>query len=224
MNKHTLTAGGRSVLIYTPSIYDNCPIIYTHLTAEDAEAVIALLGDIYAVIVAIDGVDWNGDLSPWPSPKAFKGGEKFAGGGDAYLRELTESIVPAVEANVGFSPCYRVIAGYSMAGLFAIYALHRTDIFNRVASMSGSLWYDGLIEFMKKNQPLKLPERVYFSLGDCESKVRNQRLAKVEECTLEAEKLFQSFGVETVFEMNAGNHFMDIPERFAKGLSWIMNS
>ena len=37
------------------------------------------------------------------------------------------------------------IAGYSLAGLFALYALYKTDAFTRVASMSGSLWFPGIM-------------------------------------------------------------------------------
>lgn len=37
------------------------------------------------------------------------------------------------------------IAGYSLAGLFALYALYKTDVFTRVASMSGSLWFPGIM-------------------------------------------------------------------------------
>ena len=42
---------------------------------------------------------------------------------------------------------YHAIAGDSMAGLFAVYALYRTQVFSRVASASGSLWYPGLLEY-----------------------------------------------------------------------------
>ena len=169
----------------------------------------------------MDGVDWNDDLSPWPAPKAFRDGNDFAGGADAYLKELTEKIVPAVEAKLGFTPHSRAIAGYSLAGLFALYALYRTDIFSRAASMSGSLWYDGFLDFMEQSSPMRLPEEVYFSLGDRESRIKNRRLASVEECTVKAYHLMQSLGTNTLFEWNTGNHYVNAPERIAKGLRWI---
>jgi predicted alpha/beta superfamily hydrolase len=221
MERSQLTVGRYSASIFSPAGGGNCPVVYTHFPAEEAAVVAALQGDSKFVLVSVDGVDWDCDLSPWPAPRVSRNRNDFAGGADAYLKELTENIVPAVEAKIGFSPCCRSIAGYSLAGLFAIYALYRTDIFSRVASMSSALWYDGFLNFMKKNSPMRLPERAYFSLGDREKKARNQRLAAVEECTVDAENLVRDLGVNTIFELNSGNHFRDVPERIAKGIRWI---
>lgn len=221
MEKKTLLIGRRTAAVFFSSGCEKCPIIYTHFSEDTAGDVASLLSDRKVVIAAIDGVDWDGELSPWPAPRAFRGGNDFAGKAEAYLSELTDRIVPEVEAELGFMPCYRAIAGYSLAGLFSIYALYRTDIFRCAASMSGSLWYDGFLDFMKENRPLRQQERVYFSLGDCEKLVKNERLAKVEACTREAQRLMQDLGAKTVFEINAGNHFKDVPERIAKGIRWI---
>lgn len=222
MEKTGLTVGRYPVSIFSPACCGDCPVIYTHFPDESAEAAAELQGDTKFVLVSVNGVDWDGDLSPWPAPGTSPNRKDFAGRADDYLKELTESIVPSVEEKLGFSPPFRSIAGYSLAGLFAIYALYRTDLFSRVASVSGALWYDGFLDFIKESSPMRLPERAYFSLGDREKKTRNRRLAPVEECTAEAEKLFRSLGTDTVFELNPGNHFMDVPERIAKGLRWIV--
>jgi Predicted hydrolase of the alpha/beta superfamily len=221
MEKTRLTVGKYTVSIFSPARCRDCSVIYTHIPDESAEAAAELQGDTKFVLVSVEGVDWSGDLSPWPAPGTSQNRDDFAGGADAYLKELTKSIVPAVEERLGFSPPFRSIAGYSLAGLFAVYALYRTDLFSRVAFVSGALWYDGFLDFMKKNSPMRLPEKGYFSLGDREKKTGNRRLATVEECTAEAESLFRSLGTDTVFELNPGNHFMDVPERIAKGLRWI---
>ena len=221
MEKTRLSVGRCPISIFTPAFCGDCSVVYIHTTDEEAETVAKLQDDAKFVLVAVDGVDWNDDLSPWPAPRAFRNGNDFAGGAAAYLKELTEDIVPAVEEKLGFTPNSRAIAGYSLAGLFAIYALYRTDIFSRAASMSGSLWYDGFLDFMKQNSPMRLPERVYFSLGDREGKIRNRRLASVEECTVKAYNFIQSLGTNTLFEWNTGNHYMNVPERIAKGLRWI---
>lgn len=224
MEKSILPVGGRSVAIFTPAGCAGAPVIYAHSSADAAGAIAGLLDDLNVVLVAVDKVNWDRELSPWPAPKAFRGGNDFAGGADAYLQELTETIVPAVEGALGFLPPYRVIAGYSLAGLFALYALYRTDMFSRAASVSGSMWYDGFLGFMQEHRPLRLPERVYFSLGDHERVTKNQRLATVEDCTAEGAKLMQSYGdgIKTIFELNPGNHFADVSERVAKGLRWIL--
>jgi predicted alpha/beta superfamily hydrolase len=209
------------ITILAPDFCIEYPVVYTHLSAEVAEAVALLLNDTKVVLVAIDRVDWNAELSPWPAPRAFRGEIDFTGGAAAYLTELIQQIIPAVEASIGYTPSCRAIVGYSMAGLFAAYALYHTDQFSLAASVSGSLWYDDFLNYMKENRPIKIPERVYFSLGNRESQVRNQRLARVEACTIEAEKHMRFLGSMTLFELNQGNHFADVPERIAKGIRWL---
>ncbi len=222
MNTKVLSISSRKVMIYSQTGAADCPVIYIHAAAEAMPEVLSLLGERKVILAAVEEVDWEADLSPWPAPKAFRGGVDFMGGGDAYLSEFTGKIVPAVEETLGFSSPHRIIAGYSMAGLFAIYALYRTGIFNRAVSVSGSLWYDGFMDFIKDNHPLSLPDRVYFSLGDYEAVTRNQRLAAVQDCTAQAEKQLRDLGVTTVFELNEGNHFADVGQRIAKGLDWIL--
>ena len=54
-------------------------IVYLHTAADEAEAVWEMTGRDY-VLVSVEGIDWNRDLSPWPHEKVFAGGEDFAGG------------------------------------------------------------------------------------------------------------------------------------------------
>ncbi|KNZ40321.1 alpha/beta hydrolase [Acetobacterium bakii] len=222
MKKQTMEIGKRRVSIFLDDDLKDQTIVYLHINAEDMERLFQKLDDVNAVLVAIDGVDWNRELSPWARPRAFRGGEDFAGGADNYLKELTETIIPAVEERLGFTPSRRILAGYSLAGLFALYAIYQADLFSSIGSVSGSLWYDGFREFMKKNQPKRIPDRVYFSLGDREKITRNQRLGAVEENTIQAEKQLRSLGAETIFELNPGNHFEDALGRIAKGLVWLV--
>ncbi len=53
-----------------------------------------------------------------------------------------------------------------MAGLFAVYSLYRTDLFCAAVSASGSMWFPDFMEFIDNNNFIKIPEKVYFSLGD----------------------------------------------------------
>ena len=221
MIKNIVTIQHYTITIFSPEEAAAQPIVYTHFSADAAEAVAQLLAPIPVTLVAIDGIDWNRQLSPWPATRAFRGEEDFAGEATLYLKELTENILPAVEKTLLIPPTYRAISGYSMAGLFAVYALYHTDLFAQAASISGSLWYDDFADFLKTNQPVKVPERIYFSLGDRESAVRNQRLARVGSCTTEAAQIMQELGVKTIFEWNPGNHFAEVPERMAKGIRWI---
>ncbi len=205
----------------SPREEKNRQIVYLLVTEKETQRIAAEMMDVPCVLVLVDDLDWARDLSPWPAPGVFHGQGDFSGGADAYLKKLTEHIVPEAEKTLGFSPSVRSVAGYSLAGLFAVYALYRTDLFARAASISGSLWYDGFLDFMAENRPVKIPEKVYFSLGDREKKVRNKRLAAVEDCTIRAEKCMRELGADSVFELDPGNHFIHVPERIAKGIRWL---
>jgi predicted alpha/beta superfamily hydrolase len=157
-----------------------------------------------------------------PAPKAFRNGEDFAGGADRYLDVLASEIVPEAEKMIKFAVDKRGLAGYSLSGLFALYTLYKTDIFNLIASVSGSMWYDSWLDYMTENRAEAVSPKVYLSLGDKESKTRDERLASVESCTRQAEEILKLQGVETIFEMNPGNHFVNVAERMAKGIGWLI--
>ena len=174
-------------------------------------------------LVAISDLDWNHDMAPWDSPPAFKNADPFTGGADDYLRLLTEEIIPTAEKEIKGVPSWRGILGYSLAGLFALYAIYQTDLFSRVGSMSGSLWFPGMKEYIFSHEPKRCPDCMYFSLGDKESKTRNPVLRSVRQNTEEIYAFCQSKGIDTVFQLNPGNHYNHAVERTAAGLCWLLS-
>ena len=174
-------------------------------------------------LVAISDLDWNHDMVPWDSPSAFKNAEPCTGGADDYLRLPTEEIIPTAERKIAGVPRWRGIAGYSLAGLFALYAIYRTDVFSRVGCMSGSLWFPGFKEYIFSHEPKRWPDCIYFSLGDKEAKTRNPVLKTVQENTEEIQTFYQNKGIDTVFQLNPGNHFVQGIERTAAGIQWLLN-
>ena len=199
-----------------------CPCVYTIADEETAQELVKDLTGQKLALVTIDGITWEDELSPWLVAKAFHGGQDFTGGADKFIAFLEERLVPKAEQGLGFVPTYRVMAGYSLAGLFSLYTLYKTSIFQRIVCASGSLWYDGFVDFMKAKQLQKLPDKIYLSLGDKEKITKNKRLAAVEERTLEAEQVLRQQGITTIFEKNQGGHFLDTTERVAKGIRWVL--
>ncbi len=174
----------------------------------------------HAAVVSVEVPDWNRDLSPWKAERVFRKGDDFAGGAEDFLRKLL-NVVPEAEKTLGFVPEFCGIAGYSLAGLFAVWALYRTDRFDRAASMSGSLWFDGFTEFMEERPPAKVPEKVYLSVGEREKQTKNARMAQVEACTVRAAGVFRRYGTDVQFVLNPGGHFDEVPGRIERGLRWI---
>ena len=100
----------------------------------------------------------------------------------------------------------------------------RTTMFSRAASVSGSLWYDGFPEYCGSHSPAGNVTDVYFSLGSKESRTKNPRMAKVEDSTRAIFSHMEEDGIETVFEINSGNHFQDPCGRMAKGIRWLLRN
>ena len=174
-------------------------------------------------LVAVNDLAWNHNMSSWDSPAAFRGGESFTGGADNYLRLLVEEIMPEAEKELPGPPVWRGIAGYSLAGLFALYAIYQTDVFSRVGCMSGSLWFPGFKEYVCSHEPKRRLDRIYFSLGDREAKTRNPVLKTVQENTEAIYAFFRARGIDTVFQLNPGNHFVQGIERTVAGIRWLLD-
>ena len=118
-------------------------------------------------------------------------------------------------------PC--MIAGYSLAGLFAVYALYRTDVFSGAVSASGSLWFPGFLDYVTSHAMPRTPGRVYLSLGDREKNTKSPVMCRVEENTAALHERFCAEGIACIFELNPGNHFQNVEQRIAKGIAWIVS-
>ena len=222
---YTFTSSGKTVAIF-PSSEANAPIIYLNTFSGEGQKVYEAAqttGCPSFTLVAISDLDWNHDMAPWDSPPTFKNADSCTGGADDYLRLLTEEIIPAAEKELGGVPRWRGIAGYSLAGLFALYAIYQTDLFSRVGSVSSSLWFPGMKEYIFSHEPKRWPDCMYFSLGDKESKTRNQVLRNVRQNTEEIHAFYRGKGIDTAFQLNPGNHYNQAVERTVDGLCWLLS-
>lgn len=220
---HRAVLGGRTVTVYASGCEDS-PAVYVSMYKEEGEGILercASMGCPAFDLVSVSDLDWNADLSPWPhGPVVPKGGD-FAGGADGYASFIVDSVVPHAEGILG-PPSGRIIAGYSMGGLFALYAPHVTDMFRSCVSASGSVWYPGFVDFVGRTPFRRVPDSVYLSVGDRESRTRNRFLSEVEACDSRLLETYLSRGIDAVFETNPGNHFRDADIRLAKGITWAL--
>ena len=200
------------------------PLLILHCFSEEEEAVVKLLkGQEYFSfpLLCINNLEWQKDMCPWDSPALLKKEKDFIGGADEYLSLLEKEIIPKAVEILGEEPCYYALAGYSLAGLFALYAGYRSALFARIASVSGSLWYPGFVSFAKEEMLSKV-ERLYLSLGTEEAKTKHAVLSTIERKTRELVEHYQSSGYCVNFELNPGNHFCEVEQRIEKGIRWIM--
>ena len=223
--RRTFEIGGKTVFVFH-SNRPGSPVIYLNTYSDERQKIyeaVQATGCPPFTLVTVSNLAWNHDMAPWDSPAAFKKGEPFIGGADNYLQLLVEEIIPRAEKELAEPPAWRGIAGYSLAGLFALYAIYQTDVFSRVGCISGSLWFPGFKEYVLSHEPKRWPDCIYFSLGDKESKTRNPVLKIVQENTEEIQTFYQNKGIDTVFQLNPGNHFVQGIERTIAGIQWLLN-
>jgi len=221
MNKQTLNINDYSIIVYLPK-EEATNILYGFSDEEKIDNIWERIEDKNTVLANIYGIDWNHDFSPWKAKRVFKDQDDFGGGADELLKSLCEDIIPGVEKYLNLKPLKRGIVGYSLAGLFALYSVYNCDNFNRFASVSGSLWFDGLTDYIKENDVSKNIKRAYFSVGEKEKNTKNERMSKVEDVTKEIADIFTNKGIDAIFELNDGNHFTDIEQRILKGINFVL--
>ena len=219
-----MTLDGRLCTVLCPETKVPLPCVYIcsgQALPGEWETVLAdMRRDVLICHVA---ADWERDYTPWPAP-GLPGREAFTGAAGAYLRFLTETVRPTLLSAypVHREAAYHTVAGYSLGGLFALWALFQTDAFGAAASLSGSLWYDGWTDFLETHVPPQ-DARVYLSLGRSEERAGNPRMTAVGENTRRTyECLVKTLGEDRVtFEWNRGGHFTGIPNRWRKALAWM---
>ena len=184
---------------------------------------VALLSALTAkpfLLVTIELADWTLDLMPWPdgnisrNPDAGKHGQET-------LDFIQQDLLPELERSYGPRPV--ILGGYSLGGLFALWASCQTDRFQAIAAASPSVWIHGWIPFSKKHMPMA--KAIYLSLGDREEYVKNQAIARVGD-NLRAyyEMLRNQWDPEhCTLVWEEGGHFNENAGRLARAFAWCMD-
>lgn len=231
--------------------------IHTQMSSVAGAPVIYLLGDVAdnspvqvpeGVSLVNVGVErWEENFSPWCAPRVFAKGPNFGDGAQRTLDALINQVIPWTESELTDPPAYRVLVGYSLAGLFSLWAGvtqagmpqsgasqqvargYRPDdtpipTFQRIGAVSGSFWFPGLLDYV--DQQLRGGAvgltHAYLSLGDREARTPNPQIMHVRKnAELLASKL-EDAGITSMFELNRGNHFQNVEGRMQKALDWLV--
>lgn len=172
-------------------------------------------------IVFFDTVEWAKALMPWQD-EAVSRNEEVGKHAQDTLVYIEESLVPWLHKRFGKLPC--IIGGYSLGGLFALWAARQSAAFCAVAAASPSLWIKGWADFAD-NSSLNA-QLAYVSLGDREEHCRNQCMARIGDCVRhEHLTLTEQIGTTaTTLEWNNGGHFGEEAERTAKAFAWCIEN
>ena len=231
--------------------------IHTQMSSVAGAPIVYLLGDVAdnspvqipeGVNLVNIGVDlWEENFSPWCAPRVFAKGPNFGDGAQKTLDTLINQVIPWAESELTEPPAYRALVGYSLAGLFSLWAgvsqqvargcrpdevpsqpgAPRVDAlaatFQRIGAVSGSFWFPGLLDYVEQQLSGGVVglTHAYLSLGDREARTPNPQIMHVREnAELLASKL-ESAGITSMFELNRGNHFQNVEGRMQKALDWL---
>lgn len=105
--------------------------------------------------IAVHVDRWFDELAPWPAPPVF-GKTPFGNGATKTLdslRQIAGEEQQRMAASVE-TPIKVIIGGYSLAGLFALWAGYQSDQpFDAVVAASPSVWYQDWLDYAAVHQP-----------------------------------------------------------------------
>ena len=228
--------------------------IHTQMSSVAGAPIVYLLGDVAdnspvqvpeGVSLVNIGVDlWEENFSPWCAPRVFTKGPNFGDGAQKTLDTLINQVIPWAESELTEPPAYRVLVGYSLAGLFSLWAgvsqqvargcqpgapavphvNASTPTFQRIGAVSGSFWFPGLLDYA--DQQLSGGAvgltHAYLSLGDREARTPNPQIMHVRKNAELLVNKLENAGITSMFELNRGNHFQNVEGRMQKALDWLV--
>lgn len=182
--KSTVLGEERTVLVRTPVGYETNKISYPVLYMTDGDAHMGhtsgtvdfltrngRMSDL--IVVGVTNTDRTRDLTPVKSTAKNAAGElqsPTSGGADNFLKFFETELIPEIEKQYRVQP-YRVFAGHSLGGLFAIHAMiSKPGLFNSYVAVSPSLqWENGEAlkraeTFLKNQKELKVT--LFVTLGN----------------------------------------------------------
>lgn len=226
MKKEETIIGGRSCTIHTDTASEFLliqPADKHELELLDKEIEhIKSLTETPFVFAAFEITDWNSELSPWAAPLIF-GNEPLGSGAGETLAFLEDTLIPKLTEQYSLNKNIPVIlGGYSLAGLFALWAAYSSDKFNSVAAVLPSVWFPEWIDFIDKHSPAA--KTIYLSLGKKEEKTRNKIMAAVGDNIRRQYEKLKFLDIDVTLEWNEGNHFTEPEIRTAKGFAWCINA
>ena len=223
MTAQTIQIGNRPCRIYGEAHAEYLLLQMTgehELQSMESEVTAIAQSAPHFLFAAIPVESWNDALSPWEAPAVW-GKESFGGDAADTLHFLTEQVIPTLKQRFALPENVRIIlGGYSLAGLFALWASTQTALFSGVAAASPSVWFPGWMKF-EQQHPIQA-QRIYLSLGDREERTRNATMAAVGENIRTLHHELAERGKSCTLEWNSGGHFKDADLRTARAFRWVM--
>ena len=165
------------------------------------------------------------DYTPWPLQASETMPMDFEGKAEEHLSFISTHVIPFCESEYGLASSAekRVIGGYSLGGLFSLYAAVNTDLFGTVLSCSSSLWYPDFLDYLKEHPFKAAHSKLYMSVGDQEGTTATNLTAAQTSNTIALKDFYEpKFQAgDFKFTLEEGNHGNDIPGRVERAVEWV---
>lgn len=172
----------------------------------------------YGVSIAvITNMDWDNDLTPWTAPGQPKRSPDFEGKSPEFLKTLTGSVIPEIDRRYSLQKdIERTLVGVSLSGLFTLWQWPLSGMFQNIATLSGSFWYDGFEQWVLRQSFSGKNGKCYMLLGEEEPHSKVPAFRKVGVCTENIVEFLRRRGIGITYDIVPGNHFQYGIERLNK--------
>lgn len=175
--------------------------------------------------VLINANNRTDDYTPWPLQASENMPMDFGGKAAEHLSFFATHVIPFCESEYGFASSAekRVIGGYSLGGLFSLYAAVSTDLFGTVLSCSSSLWYPDFLDYLKEHPFKAAYPKLYMSVGEQEGTTATNLTATQTVNTLALKEFYEPKFEPNDFKfiLEEGNHGKNISGRAWRAIEWI---
>lgn len=195
------------------------PAIYVIDFPEHPFDIASVAAGRQSTIVTVPIGDWNANLTPWPAKGIYRGEPDFGGNAGQTLSGLVGEVIPAIEQAAGLAPERRAICGYSLGGLFALYAFAHDARFGACACLSGSVWYEGWVDYLRELEFEGSGRFAFLSIGSKEKHAAPKILHHVQDQMGECADILRAHGCAAEFVVKRGSHMSFVQERFDAGLT-----
>ena len=165
------------------------------------------------------------DYTPWPLQASETMPMDFEGKAEEHLSFISTHVIPFCESEYGLASSAekRVIGGYSLGGLFSLYAAVNNDLFGTVLSCSSSLWYPDFLDYLKEHPFKAAHPKLYMSVGDQEGTTATNLTADQTSNTIALKDFYEpKFQAgDFNFTLEEGNHGNDISGRAWRAVEWV---
>jgi len=228
----TIHIAGRDLELLVPSGFSpgtsSCPVVYS----LDADIIFKALDKIPEekksyrfLLVGIPPLDRLSEYTPWPAKALHERFADFGGKAEEYLDYLGKVLIPGINKELfgNALPAKTALLGHSLSGLLGIYSLYKTDIFDNVASISGSFWYPDWSVFVKKNSLVNKKVSVFLSSGEDEGKDAHDIKKNAAQATRDTYEALLNHLPQGNIEMqwNPYGHHENIPLRLSGALTYL---